>query len=897
MQQPSGFQGTSPYQMQQPSGFQGSYPYQVQQPSGFQGSYPYQVQQPSGFQGNYPYQVQQPSGFQGNYPYQGQQAPSFQGNYPSQMQQPSNFQGNYPYQVQQPSNFQGIYPYQMQQQQLPMPGGATGFMNTMQWQQPFEISDIEKSMYDVQAGMLAPTQLPTGSGVLTQFGYNYFRPGVVGFAPLFDIPVGPDYVVGPGDTIILNIWGAVDAISELEVNRSGEIILPRVGVVKVAGTTFGQLPGLIRSHIAKVLKGFDLNVTMGRLRVIKVYVVGEVTSPGDFNISSLSTLINALSAAGGPTKKGSLRNIQVRRRGAPPESVDLYDFFLKGDKSRDIRLQSGDTIFVPSIGRVAAVAGNVRRPAIYELRDEKNLKDLLALADGIVPSSYLQRMQVLRTEAHDRQIAVDFNLVPNVSTGSIEEQTAAIAIQDMDFVKVFSIDRTQRNSVRLQGYVLRPGDYAMTPGMRVKDLIGNDNLRLREYNSDVAVITRLMPPTYTPEKIYFNLGKAMADDPKENMELKEFDTLQVFSRWEMEEMSRVNISGEVQKPGTYRLYDNMRLRDLVLEAGNVKNTAYQGNAEITRLKRTKERVSSFSINVNLQEALKENPHDNILLEPYDEVQIRKIPNWMDETDKYVTLNGEVQYPGVYPIFKGERLSSVIRRAGGFTDKAYLNGARFFREPVRKLQQKRMDEVLAKAELDVTQKQSELASVAASKEELEGNKAALQGVMQNVQRLKKAKAEGRVSIRLAPLDKFRDSPYDIELIGGDTLEVPQSVNAVTVLGEVYNPTTVVQIPGKDVSYYLKKAGGATEHAEEDNMYVIKADGTVYSRQQSSYGMHWDEDGKSWTFGGFYSTQMDAGDTLVVPQQLEKTALMRNIKDIATILGQIALTAGVVLAAGL
>ena len=461
---------------------------------------------------------------------------------------------------------------------------------------PFEISDIEKSMSEVQAGMLAPTPMPNDSAVVTQFGYNFFRPGAVGFAPLLDIPVGPDYVVGPGDTIILNIWGSVEAAGEFEVNRSGEIILPRVGAVKVAGTPFGQLSALIKAHLSKILKGFDLNVTMGKLRLIKVYIVGEVTAPGDYNISSLSTLINALSAAGGPTKKGSLRNIQVRRRGAPPESVDLYDFFLRGDKSRDIRLQPGDTIFVPSIGRVAAVAGNVRRPAIYELKDEKSLKDLLALADGIVPSSYLQRVQVLRTEAHTKQIAVDLNLTPNASAGSIQELTAGVEVQDMDFVKIFSIDRTQRNSVRLLGYVLRPGDYALAPGMRVKDLIGDDNLKLWEYNGDVAVITRLMPPNYSPEKIYFNLGKAMAGDPKENIELKEFDTLQVFSRWEMEEMPYVNISGEVQRPGTYRLYDKMHLRDLIMEAGNVKNTAFQGNAEITRLKLSKESVSSYSIN-------------------------------------------------------------------------------------------------------------------------------------------------------------------------------------------------------------------------------------------------------------------------------------------------------------
>jgi protein involved in polysaccharide export with SLBB domain len=785
---------------------------------------------------------------------------------------------------------QGYYPSSIQPP-FPASGGVPG-ISGIKAGQPTAISDIEKSMTDLQAGMTAPTQLPIDMGTLTQFGYNFFRPDAIGFAPLMDIPVGPDYVIGAGDRIIVNVWGSIEAFTELEVNRSGDITLPRVGTVKVAGTTFGKLTELLRTHISKVFKGFDLNVTMGKLRLIKVYVVGEVTAPGDYNISSLSTLINALSAAGGPTKKGSLRNIQVRRRDSLPESVDLYDFFLRGDKGRDIRLHNGDTILVPSIGKVAAIAGNVRRPAIYELKDENNLRELLTMADGIIPSSYLQRVQILRIKSHEKQVAEDFNINPGSASGTIEEQTARIVVQDMDFVKVFPIDRTQRNSVRLMGYVMRPGDYALTPGMRVRDVIGKDNLKLWEYNSEVALITRMTPPDYTPSRIYINLRKAMDGDPANNIQMQEYDALQVFSKWDMQEMPIVNVSGEVQRPGTYRLYDKMRLRDLILEAGNLKNTAYQGNAEITRLRLTRESVTSYSINVNLQQALTGNDKYNIQLEPYDEVQIRRIPNWLDETSKYITLKGEVTYPGVYAIYKGEKLSSVIQRAGGFTDRAYLRGVKFFRQPVKDLQQKRMDEVLQKTQDDVIKKQSELTSAAASKDELDATKAALQGLLQNLDRLRQAKAEGRVSIRLDTLDKFRGSPYDIELMGGDSLEVPQSTNAVAVLGEVYNPTTLLQIPGKDVSYYLKKAGGPTQSAEEDEMYVIKADGTVFSRQESSYGMHWDDDGKRWTFGGFFANQLEAGDTLVVPQKITTTSLMRDIKDITTIISQIALSAGTI-----
>lgn len=759
-----------------------------------------------------------------------------------------------------------------------------------------EPSAIEKSVVAEETTVDTAGPQPYQAKNLIQFGYNFFRPGAPGFAPVTDVPVGPDYVIGPGDRIILNLWGSIEGAHELEVNRSGEIVLPRVGSVKVWGITFGRLPDVIRASLAKVFKDFDLNVTMGKLRLIKVYVVGEVRAPGDYTLSSFSTLINALSAAGGPVKTGSLRTVQVKRGGKLVETVDLYDFFLKGDKSKDIRLQPGDTIFVPVIGRVAGVAGNVRRPAIYELRDEKNLSDLMALAEGLLPTGYLQRVQISRIAAHEKKVVTDFNIDPKEAGKSLDQLLGSIPIQDMDIVKVFPIDTMLRDHVRLSGYVLRPGDYAFKPGMHMSQLLPKDNL-LPEYYQDAVEITRLYPPDYHPEVMFVNLGRALGGDPRDDLELREFDRVRVFSRWEMEEIPKVRVNGEVQKPGEYRLFDNMTVRDLLLEAGNLKITAYTKNAEISRITKTGEAASSFPIIINLEEALKGTPKDNIVLAPFDELSVRKIPNWSEEKERYVTLEGEVQFPGLYPIYKGERLSSIIQRAGGFTDKAYLRGAKFTRRALQEEQQKRMNEMIARTEQDILKKQGELASLAASKEELEATKSSLEGLMKGIEKLKAARAEGRMVIQLAQLDKFRNGTFDVELEGGDALFIPKTPRSVNVLGQVYNPTSFVYAAGKSASYYLEKAGGPTRDAEDGEMYIIKTDGSVHSRQQTSFGFRWDDNADTWNFGTFLSAKLEPGDTLIVPQKLERIAWIREIKDMAVILGNLALAAGVVVAAGL
>ncbi len=743
-----------------------------------------------------------------------------------------------------------------------------------------ELSAIEKNFSETLNDAQRSTPQKFAAGGVAQFGYSFFRPE--GFAPQTDVPVGDDYVVGPGDSIVLTIWGSQDGTYNLEVNRSGEVTLPSIGNIKVAGSRFSKLPDIFRANISKIYKDFKLAVNIGRLRQIKVYLVGEVRSPGDYNVSSMATLINALAAAGGPTRNGSLRNIQIKRNGHLVDTVDLYDFFLNGDKSRDVRLQGGDTVLVPAIGPVAGIVGTIRRPAIYETKGGTTLKGLIDLAGGLLPTTYLQRIQIIRVKANEKVYVLDRNIDPRDAGKSLNELLGAIEVSDQDLVKIFPIDRTPRGYVRLNGYVLRPGDYALKPGMRVADLLKQDNL-LPEFNTEYGQIVRLVPPDFHPEVIVFNVNDALAENPVQNHQLQEFDELRIYNRWELEEMPVVRISGEVQRPGAYRLLQKMTVRDLLVTAGNPRQTAYLKSADLTRVSFKDGQVTSHPITVDLAKAFAGDPRYNIPLQNFDELVVHKIPSWIEAVDRHVTLRGEFVFPGVYPIFKGERISSLIRRAGGFTDRAYLPAARFTRELVRELQQKRMDEFSLKSEQELIRKNAELSSVASSPEELTSAKATLEAVKLSLQQLKTLRAEGRVVTRLETLDKFTGSVYDLELLPGDGLEVPQSTNTVSVLGRVVNPTNFVALNGYTVDDYLNLAGGTTRESDEDELYVVRADGSIFSRQQYS-----------WLFGGgFYSEPLTAGATIVVPQRFERTAWMRNIKDITTILAQVALTAGTIL----
>jgi protein involved in polysaccharide export with SLBB domain len=338
----------------------------------------------------------------------------------------------------------------------------------------------------------------------------------------------------------------------------------------------------------------------------------------------------------------------------------------------------------------------------------------------------------------------------------------------------------------------------------------------------------------------------------------------------------------------------MTVRDLITAAGSPKRNAYLETGELSRIVIVGDKANPSRLSLDLSKALAGDPAHNLPLQSDDVLIVRSVADWFDASDKFIRLKGEFRFPGVYSIARGEKLSSVIARAGGYTDRAYLRGAKFLRRTVREAQQVRMNEIVARTEKEILQKQASLSSLATSREELEATKASLDGLMKSVDLMKSMKAEGRVVLRLTPLEALQKSSFDVVLEGGDELEVPILPSVVHVMGQVYNPISFVYQPeASDLGAYLKKAGGPTNDADESEMYVIKADGTVFSRQQSSFGLNWSDDDRRWTFGGFKTSILDPGDTLVVPQKIERIAWMREIKDITTILANIALTAGTVL----
>jgi protein involved in polysaccharide export with SLBB domain len=745
------------------------------------------------------------------------------------------------------------------------------------------LSSVERSFYEEKNSQVIQRELK-------QFGYEFFLSKPSSFAPVADVPVGPDYVIGPGDSFTITLWGRVEAVYPAEVDRNGEISIPKVGVVKVWGLTFSQLQKSLMEEISRYYKEFQMNVTMNRLRTIQVFVVGEASSPGSYVLSSLATVYHALIAAGGPSKNGSMREVQLLRNGKVVESVDLYDFFLRGDRSKDVRLQSGDTVFIQVIGPTVGISGSVKRPAIYELKGPILLKDFVELAGGGTFQGYLQRVQVERVEAHQKKVVTDFNLSPE---GKDQPLPYATLLRDGDFVKIFPIYDQAENIVFLDGHVKRPGSFELKPGMKLSDLIPSYDALLSEPYLEHAEIQRLIPPDRRPETVSFNLGKMLQGDRQHNPILQNQDRVIIFAKANFRETPQVSISGEVLSPGKYRLVEKMRVRDLIFQAGNIKRSAYLQEAEITRLIKTGSEVYPRILKINIQETLRENPDHNLALEEDDHLFVRQIPKWY--IDKRVTITGEVKFSGAYTFHKGERLSSVLERAGGYMPEAYLPAALFTRESVRQVQEKRLREFIEEQERDMIREGGRLTEGALSKEEADQRQRVLAQKRELISRLKSTTVTGRIIIKLTSLEKLKGSEYDIELEDNDSLHIPLVPSSVMVMGRVYNSNAILYSNDKPLNYYLTRAGGPAENADTGRIYLVRADGSAISRtQEGLFGFRWDPDANRWASSGFMETPMGPGDTILVPEKYERIYWARELKDWTQILFQIALAAGVIVA---
>jgi len=416
---------------------------------------------------------------------------------------------------------------------------------------------------------------PSAERGLRQFGYDLFRAPSTTFAPVDDVPVGPDYVLGPGDSLTIYVWGLVESIFSETVNRNGEIFVPRAGTLRVWGLTFEKAEQLIRDQLGKVYTGFQISVTLGRLRTIRVFVVGSVARPGSYVLSALSTVTNALFAAGGPSKQGTLRRIQLLRNNRAISEIDFYDFLLRGDKKGDVRLESGDTVFVPQIGPVVALVGRVNQPAIYELKTETRMADLLTLAGGVTPRGFLERVQLERFRANRERVVIDVNLLDFYQRGV---QDSNPALKNGDLVRVFPVDLRIYNAVSLEGLVKRPGRYELRLGMRVADLVIRDEL-LPDAFLDRAEVVRVREDLGT-EVIPFSIREAWTGKPEANLELKPLD--RVVIRSQMRPVEEVVVTGMVKRPGQYAIARGERLSGLIERTGGLEAGAFPKGAVFTR---------------------------------------------------------------------------------------------------------------------------------------------------------------------------------------------------------------------------------------------------------------------------------------------------------------------------
>ena len=505
------------------------------------------------------------------------------------------------------------------------------------------------------------------STALKPFGYDFFaEAGVRVITDRKDIPVPMKYVIGPGDEVKILLWGRVNAQYSLIVDRSGNISVPQIGPLQVAGMTFEQMSAYLNKQAAQIV-GANIDITMGALKTIPIFVLGDVLRPGAYTIGSFATITDALLIAGGATEIGSMRKVELRRNNQLLTTFDLYALLLRGDKSQDKFLQAGDIIFVPVIGPIVGIAGNVKRPAIYELKGENNLQTLFDLAGGIIPTAYTQQIQVERIIKGETQVVVDIN-------DKILTSTKGFVPQDGDLVKVFPIVDKDINAVYLIGNVKRPGKYELKPGMRIKDLIKDSSELLPETYFEYALIKRLHPPGLETFLVPINLAGVLLDhDAANNVELAAQDYVYIFSRWFFQDKPLVTVEGEIRAGGKFDLALNMKIKDAILTAGDLTKDAYLPKGEIIRVNKKREYQTIY---FNIAKAMAEHPEDNLPLQNEDRVIIHSI--WEERWKEMVSIVGEVKNPSEVLLTESMKISDLVFKAKGLTRDSYQEEAELYR---------------------------------------------------------------------------------------------------------------------------------------------------------------------------------------------------------------------------
>ena len=713
------------------------------------------------------------------------------------------------------------------------------------------------------------TQSVANPAKLERFGTALFSNSAATGTASLDIPVGPDYVLGAGDELVIEYWGSSSRQLRVVVGREGRVLVPEAGALLVAGLTLSQAQELLQKAMMRQFRDVSVAVSLGRLKMVRAYVVGDVVRPGAYDISSLSTALSALLAAGGPTDTGSLRTVKHYRGKKLVEEVDLYELMLRGVRSDQERIESGDSILVPTTGPQVTVTGMVRRPAIYELRNEETLDQVLDLAGGVLVSGELGGIKVERIQAHERKVMLSVALPPSSQPDPPEDAFKSFVVKDGDIITITPILPYSDKTLYLQGHVFRPGKYPYRDGIKITDIIPSFADLLPE-PADRAEIVRLRPPDYRPVVIGFNLREVL-DKHAEAPSLQPFDTIRVFGRYEAD-APKASIFGEVLRPGEYPLSERMTAADLVRMAGGFKRSAYTESADLSSYAVVNgDHVELEHRQVPIGRALAGEPDTDVLLKPGDVLTISQLGSWTD-IGGAINLSGQVLHPGRYGIQEGERLSSILKRSGGFLPDAYPYGAVLEREQVRQISSRSRDELIQRLETQT------ISGQASGKQE---NAAIAQQRQQLIQKLKQIEPSGRMVIHISPqIEKWENTAVDVEVRAGDTLVIPRKPNFVLIAGQVYNPTAITYSAGKHAGWYLRQAGGATPIGNTKEVFVVRANGAVVGRNSNQ-----------WWSGNVLSTVLEPGDTIFVPEKIPSGEKLKVFAESAQVLSGLAVAARV------
>jgi protein involved in polysaccharide export with SLBB domain len=730
---------------------------------------------------------------------------------------------------------------------------------------------------------------------LPLFGQSLFDQPPSTFAPMDLLEVPSDYIIGPGDGLQVRIWGQIAADLRVTVDRSGQIYIPQVGQISVAGVHYGELEEHLKSEISKVFKNFNLTVNVDRLRSIQVLVVGNARYPGTYTISSLSTLVNAIFASGGPTPQGSLRHIQVRRDGATITDFDFYDLLIKGDKSKDVRLQPGDVLYIPHVGPLVAISGSVNTPAIYEMKDNSTLNDLIEVAGDLSTVADTSKVMVDRFVDHQARKTLEF---------PYDEQSRALSLKDGDIVRVFSIVPRFENTVTLRGNVANPGRYPWKPGMRVRDLIPDAQALLtRGYWRNRAAIVNGRATEYpvVAERSRSVLNQPQSDgtsasgnaatspnplggaSPDRMGSLNPADALNAQNQ----QKSSANASSETNdaslatRQRTQTSGGNTNPNTVRDVADDVRRYAPEINWDYATIQRVNPQdLTSKLIWMNPRKAILEGDEEsNLELQPGDIVTIfsqRDISVPQADRSQYVIVEGEVMRPGVYKLENNETLRSVLQRAGDLTPNAYVYGSLLTRESARVDQQKSLDELANTMEVQIRQ-QAVLAAASANPGDLNQILAAQEAI---ITQLRNTRASGRVALAVKPKDKDVNDFPNMVMEDSDRLTIPHTPSTVSVVGDVYNPGSFIFTTPNTAGSYLEIAGKGKPQSDMHHAFVLRANGVVVA----AYNVN-----GLFTGTKFNRIRLYPGDQIVVPYKLPTGAFVRSLQQWTQISSQLAITA--------